>query len=114
MTRAIGETERRREKQLAFNAAHGITPQTIRKNVADVMEGARLPAPGAARDSRRRGGTTRKAPQRIELPTDPKALGKLIEKLEAQMLDHARNLEFEEAAMVRDQLKEIRAERLLA
>ena len=109
MDKAIAETERRRAKQIAFNAAHGITPQTIRKQVADVMDGAR--APGAARKATKL-RDRRRAP--LEIPDDPKALGKLIKRLENEMLDHAKNLEFEEAAVVRDRIQNIREERLLA
>ncbi len=106
MERAIGETTRRREKQLEHNQANNITPQTVKKQIADVMEGARV-APGAPK----RGKKSQKS-ERIEIPTDPKALGKLMDQLEKKMLDHAQNLEFEEAARVRDQLQEIRDERL--
>ena len=109
MDRAIAETERRRTKQIAFNAAHGITPQTIRKQVADVMDGAR--APGAARKATKL-RDRRRAP--LEIPEDSKALGKLIKRLENEMLEHAKNLEFEEAAVVRDRIQNIREERLLA
>ena len=109
MDRAIAETERRRAKQIAFNAAHGITPQTIRKQVADVMDGAR--APGAARKATKL-RDRRRAP--LEIPEDSKALGKLIKRLENEMLEHAKNLEFEEAAVVRDRIQNIREERLLA
>ena len=108
MQRAIDETTRRRDKQLAHNETHGITPQTIRKQIADIMEGARM-APGAPKRSRK----ASRGAERIEIPEDPKALGKLLAKLEKQMLDHAQNLEFEEAAMVRDQLQEIRDTQLL-
>jgi excinuclease ABC subunit B len=109
MERAIGETNRRREKQIAFNEAHGITPQTIRKRVADVMEGARVAAPGAARG--RTNG--RDAGPVLEVPQDPKKLGKFLSGLEEQMLEHARNLEFEEAARLRDQIQKIREEALV-
>ena len=112
MQRAIDETDRRRAKQVAFNEAHGITPQTIRKQVADVMEGARAPGPGEARKAPRRARDRRGA--KVEVPEDPKALGKLLERLEKQMLEHARNLEFEQAAEIRDRIREIREERLLA
>ena len=110
MERAIGETDRRRDKQVEFNKLHGITPQTIKKQVADVMEGART-APGAARG--RLANASRKTRPPIEIPDDPKALGKLMSQLENQMLEHARNLEFEEAAQLRDQLQEIRIAGLL-
>jgi len=112
MQRALEETDRRRAKQIAFNEHHGITPQTIRKRVADIMEGARLPGPGMARKSA--AGASRQRRSRLEVPDDPHALGKFLEKLENQMLEHARNLEFEEAAALRDQIREIRAERLMA
>ena len=112
MERAINETDRRRAKQVAFNEAHGITPQTIRKQVADVMEGARAPGPGEARKAPARGRGRRRAT--VEIPEDPKALGKLLENLEKRMLEHARNLEFEQAAEIRDRIRAIREERLLA
>ena len=112
MEKAIGETTRRREKQVAFNKEHGITPRTIVKQVSDVMEGARSVGPGAAKGRSSR--TSRKPHAPIEIPDNPKALGKLLTKLEHQMLDHARNLEFEEAAQVRDQLQEIRKVGLLS
>ncbi len=112
MERAIAETDRRRAKQVAHNEAHGITPQTIRKQVTDVMEGARAPAAGATRKTKR--NLRDRSGRSIDIPEDPKALGKLLAKLEEQMLDHARNLEFEEAAQVRDQIQMIREERLLS
>jgi len=105
MERAIGETDRRRDKQIEFNKLHGITPKTIKKQVADVMEGART-SPGVLRG--RSAKASRNSPAPIEIPDDPKALGKLMSQLENQMLEHARNLEFEEAAQLRDQLQEIR------
>jgi excinuclease ABC subunit B len=110
MDRALKETDRRRTKQLEFNKAHDITPRTISKRISDVMEGARSQAPGSAR-SRGRGGKIREVV--TELPQDPKALGKLMKTLEEQMLEHAKNLEFEEAAQLRDQLRQVREARLL-
>ncbi len=109
MDRAIGETTRRREKQLAHNEAHGITPRSVQKEVADVMEGARV-APGGAKSSKRASHQKKD----IEIPSDPKSFGKLLEKLEKQMFDHAQNLEFEEAARIRDQLQHIHDSRLKA
>ncbi|MEM7100673.1 MAG: excinuclease ABC subunit UvrB [Pseudomonadota bacterium] len=108
MERALGETSRRRDKQLAHNAEHGITPRSVSKQIADIMEGARSAAPGAPKRSKRQGGKD----DRIEIPTDPKALGQLMDKLEKQMLEHAQNLEFEEAASLRDQLAAIRDSQL--
>ena len=110
MERAIGETDRRRQKQLDHNEAHGITPETVSKQVADVMEGARTSPGSPKRSQRRRGG----ASDEIEMPDNPKALGKLLDQLEKKMLDHAQNLEFEEAALVRDQLTSLRDRQLLS
>ena len=113
MQRAIDETERRRARQLAHNAAHGITPTTIRKQVADVMEGART-APGSARKGSQAAPRKSRADAGPPVPSDPRALGRYLETLEQEMLAHARNLEFEEAAAVRDRIRTLRAERLLA
>jgi excinuclease ABC subunit B len=95
MQRAIEETDRRRARQLAYNEAHGITPRGIQKAVMDIMEGAR--AEGAV--PRRRGEAALAA-------TDlrPEALVRQIKRLEAEMLRRARNLEFEEAARLRDEV----------
>lgn len=109
MERAMGETGRRREKQLAHNKAHGIVPRSVTKNIADVMEGARTTPGGPKRGSR-----AAKGKDALVIPDDPKALGKLLQKLEKQMLDHAQNLEFEEAARLRDQLQEVRDKQLLS
>ena len=112
MQAAIDETNRRRDKQLAFNKKHGIVPRSVVKAVADVMEGARA-APGAPRS---RGGAGRKAAPPAQQPFDgdPKALGKLIADLEARMLEHAKNLEFEDAAAVRDEIRSLRETHLAA
>jgi excinuclease ABC subunit B len=93
--RAIAETDRRRNKQIEFNAAHGITPRTIVKAVGDVMEGAR-------------------SVQERERYSDedsllaPEQAVKRIKKLEAEMMKLARNLEFEQAARLRDQIHKLR------
>ena len=112
MRRAIDETNRRRDKQIAFNAKHGIVPRTVSKAVADVMEGARQ-APGTARAKRGRGRQEAKptpATQAAHARSgDPKALGKLLAELEEKMMAHAKNLEFEEAAALRDEVRDIRA-----
>ena len=108
MERAIGETERRRNKQLEHNLEHGITPKSVTKKSADIMEGARSAEPRAAKG--RRG----KAVQALEVPDNPKALGKVMAQLEKKMLKHAQDLEFEQAAQVRDQLQTLRAQKLLS
>ena len=95
--RALDETNRRRARQLEYNAQHGIEPRTIRKEVADVMEGARGETGSGER--RRRG-------QREPSPRlGPEQAMKKIKRLEAEMHRHARNLEFEEAARIRDEIR---------
>jgi len=102
MQRAIDETERRRSKQVAYNEEHGITPTTIKKAVADIMEGAYGPAAASARKF------ARIAEEEIEYgKMSPRELAKKITQLEQQMYQHAQNLEFEEAAKIRDQINHI-------
>jgi excinuclease ABC subunit B len=104
MERAIDETTRRREKQLEHNKNHGIEPRTIIKQVADIMEAA-YPSP--------KGGRRRVAEDRPSYATmSPEQLLKKAAKLEKQMLRHARDLEFEEAARLRDEIRAIRREGL--
>ncbi|MGE0876923.1 MAG: helicase-related protein, partial [Burkholderiales bacterium] len=101
MKAAIGETDRRRAKQVAFNASHGITPIGVTKRIKDMIDGV-YDAEGAA--------TERKAAQqgaRYEAMSE-KQVAREIRLLEKQMLDFARNLEFEKAARVRDQLGELK------
>ena len=109
MQRAIDETNRRRRKQIEFNRAHGITPKGIRKAVADIMEGARTGAPGAAR----RFAKVAEPPGEYAAMT-PSALAARLRKLEQEMYRHAANLEFEEAARVRDRMHELRDRGLAA
>ena len=110
MRAAMDETNRRRDKQVAFNERHGIIPRGIEKEIPDIMEGARAEA-GAARGRGRR-KAERQAAKAI--PDDPAALGKLLTKLERDMQERARNLEFEEAAALRDEIRSIRERQLLA
>jgi len=102
MRRAIDETERRREKQLAHNAAHGITPQGIRKAVADVMERG---GPAAPDTPEHYAQVAEEAKRYAGLGTADAV--KRIRELEQQMHQHARNLEFEEAARLRDEVKRL-------
>jgi excinuclease ABC subunit B len=109
MRRAIEETNRRRAKQIAFNAAHGITPQTIVKRIADVMEGARDEGARTRRDpQRRKVAEPRIAYERLS----PEEVMKRIRKLESEMYRHARELEFERAAELRDEIDRLRHEGL--
>ena len=108
MQRAIDETGRRREKQIAFNAEHGITPRGIRKSVADIMEGAQQ-IPG----KRGRGSGRKVAEQETGYTVDaavmtPAELAKAINRLEDQMYEAAKNLEFEKAAGFRDELERLK------
>jgi excinuclease ABC subunit B len=108
MRRALEETERRRARQLAFNAEHGITPRGIQKGVTDVMEGAR--AEGAtetvSRGKARRKGSSTAVPAATDLR--PEAIVRQMRKLEAEMFKRARNLEFEEAARLRDEIERLK------
>jgi excinuclease ABC subunit B len=105
MERAMGETERRRNKQIAYNEAHGITPLGIQKAVADIMEGARIHYPtGSERATLAKAAEER---GRYEAMTPEKRL-RLIKQFEQQMQKHARNLEFEDAARLRDDIRRLR------
>ncbi len=107
MERAMAETERRRLTQVAFNEEHGITPIGVHKSVQDIMEGARrMPTRG-------KGRAKKAAEPRLTYSADfaslsPAALARKLKQLESQMHEHAKNLEFEEAAALRDQLTEIK------
>ncbi|WP_305075849.1 excinuclease ABC subunit UvrB [Microbulbifer sp. ALW1] len=106
MRRALDETQRRREKQLAHNAEHGITPKGIFKSVADIMEGAIAPGvPARGRRKVAEKGGTYKADQ--EPLTDQQRWAR-IEALEEQMYAHAKNLEFEAAAKLRDEISQLK------
>ena len=106
MKRAIEETDRRRQKQVEYNAAHGITPQSVVRAVMDIMEGAR-DEPAAARAA---AGKARRVADQAEdyAALDPAKLAGRLKALEQQMYQHARDLEFEEAARVRDEIRKIR------
>ncbi|HMS07370.1 MAG TPA: UvrB/UvrC motif-containing protein, partial [Burkholderiaceae bacterium] len=100
----IGETERRRARQIAFNAEHGITPRSVVKQVRDLIDG--VYSDKSEKESRRRSEQAQDLARVQEL--GEKDLAKEIKRLEKLMLEHARNLEFEQAARVRDQLALLR------
>jgi excinuclease ABC subunit B len=101
MRRAIDETERRRTKQIAFNAEHGITPRGVTKRIKDIIDG--VYDAGAARQELKAAQTV--AEYKL---MDEKSLTKKVKIIEKDMLDAARNLEFEKAAELRDQLRELK------
>jgi len=111
MERAIGETERRRDKQIAFNLANGITPKGVFKDVADIMEGATVPGSR----SKKRKGMAKAAEENARYEAElrsPGEIAKRIKALEEKMYQLARDLEFEAAAQMRDEITKLR-ERLL-
>jgi excinuclease ABC subunit B len=104
MQRAIEETERRRNKQIAYNEAHGITPKTIKKAIRDIIDGVGAQAPTRGRRGRNQGPSDEEKLQ----AGDPASMSKLLKRLENQMFEHARNLEFEQAAKVRDRMESLK------
>ncbi|MCS3903573.1 excinuclease ABC subunit B [Methylohalomonas lacus] len=102
MQHAIDETERRRAKQIAFNEEHGITPQGIKKAITDIME-------GAYGEARKREWTKVAEDDSGYEALSPEMAMKKIKQLEEQMYKHARDLEFEDAAKVRDQIQKMQA-----
>jgi excinuclease ABC subunit B len=104
MRRAIEETERRRAKQIAFNEEHGITPRGVNKAVRELIDGVVASDPTAS--------LREDVPE--ALIRDEKAAAREIKRLEKEMMDHARNLEFEQAAAARDKLQRLKAKLLMA
>jgi excinuclease ABC subunit B len=95
--RAIAETDRRRAKQIEYNLEHGITPRSIIKAVNDTMEGAREVQERSVVDG-----------LSFDAPMSPEQAAKRIKKLDAEMMKLARNLEFEQAARLRDEIHKLR------
>jgi excinuclease ABC subunit B len=111
MQRAMEETDRRRNVQLAFNLQHGLSPVSIRKNVMDVMEGARADSTDFGyKMGKKKRGAEEAAPNLRML--SPEQIVREIKRLEAQMYKHARNLEFEEAAKIRDSIEKLKQQEL--
>jgi excinuclease ABC subunit B len=111
MERAMAESNRRRETQIAYNKEHNITPIGVRKRVLDIMEGAHA-APGSRSRQRGRAVAEKKVDYSSLDFSDPKQVQKEIEVLEKQMFEQARDLAFEEAAATRDRISSLK-ERLL-
>jgi len=116
MKKAISEVTRRRKVQLAYNEEHGIDPQTIRKKVTDIMEMVRARAGAddapATSGGRGRRGSRAAAPSAVFdlVGVAPEELGRLIRTLEDEMHEAAKDLRFEEAARLRDELTELKRE----
>ena len=103
MRRALDETARRRDKQRRYNRVHGITPRGIHKAVADILEGAHPGAPLPAAQY------AQVAEETVAYAREtPAALAKKIKHLEQAMQRHARDLEFEQAARLRDEIQHLR------
>jgi excinuclease ABC subunit B len=113
MRAAMDETARRREKQVLYNLEHGIEPTTVVRRIADVMEGARSEVPGRGRNGKSSRGKAAVADTAANYAAlSPDQAGAMIKKLEAQMYKHAQNLEFEDAARLRDQIHQLREKAL--
>lgn len=102
MQKAIDETQRRRTKQIAYNKKHGITPRGIEKAITDILEGARMNAPANEPYAK----VAEKGAEYVIL--SPDKLDKKIKQLQKQMYQHAENLEFEQAAKLRDEIQRLR------
>ena len=105
MQRAMDETRRRREKQLEYNQQHGITPRSVKKSIGNIMEGAQ-----SRYDQQRYQQLHEIADEGMEYGTiTPQLAVKKIHHLEQKMYDYARNLEFEDAARVRDEIQKLKS-----
>ena len=111
MERAIGETERRREKQITFNIEHNITPVGVTKSVKDILEGAVVPGSNSRSNKRKQVKAAEEAADyKAGQLRSPSEITKRIKQAEEKMYQHARNLEFEEAASMRDEIQQLRAQ----
>ena len=108
MRLAMDETERRRKKQQEYNEENSITPQSVKKAVRDIIDGAQS---NAAAEKLRI--SQLKSPERPNFAKKPAAFAKYVEHMEKQMYEYAGNMEFEKAANVRDQIEEARSEYLI-
>lgn len=111
LERAIDETHRRREIQLAYNTEHGITPKTIQKNIRNLLEefGITPKEEKAKRKAKQKAKSRTEAILDLELAADNRPLEAIIKDKEKKMKEAAKNLEFELAAILRDEVRELRA-----
>ena len=113
MQRALDETDRRRTKQIAHNLANGVVPRGVTKSIKDYMEAREEPEPKAA-GRRGKGGKGGKGDAPPDLPANarPEQIVREIKRLEGEMFRHARNLEFEQAAALRDRIEKLKVREL--
>jgi excinuclease ABC subunit B len=108
---AIGETDRRRARQVEYNLEHGIVPKSVSTPVLDIMEGARADAA----ESKSRGKGRKVAEATADYATlGPQQLAALLRRLEQQMYKHAQDLEFEDAARLRDEIQRVKSRQLVS
>ena len=107
MARAIEETDRRREKQVAHNLKNGITPKGINKSIADILEGSVAPGTGG-RSARNKAMAIAERSGKYTVDVNPKDIWKTIELMEKQMFQAAKDLEFEVAAKLRDEIEKLK------
>lgn len=105
MQRALDETTRRREKQIAYNSKHGVTPQSVKKKISDIMEA--VPGRGAGYSKKKSKGVKATEMKTKYSKMPPHEIARQIRQLEEKMYRHARNLEFEQAAAIRDDIDHI-------
>ncbi|KRG41255.1 excinuclease ABC subunit B [Stenotrophomonas pictorum JCM 9942] len=106
MQAAIDETDRRRQKQVEYNEAHGIVPKSVARAIVDILEGAHEES--SPKSSAKGKGRRVAEPEADYLPMEPARLAARIKELEQQMYQHARDLEFEDAARVRDKIHRLK------
>ena len=112
MQAALDETDRRREKQIEYNVEHGIVPRSVNTPIADIMEGARADATDV---KSLRGKARKVAESSADYATlGPSQLSAVLKRLEQQMYKHAQNLEFEDAARLRDEIHRVKSRQLVS